>query len=64
MTDGDAAAPVIPPRWCTCGKRLMWCGVREAWVDSAHRTSHDTNGHRERHNTRGMQTKGALEARK
>ena len=51
-----AAPPNIPARWCTCGRRLMWCGVREAWVDTAHRASHDENGKRIPHNTAGKTT--------
>lgn len=47
-------APVIPEVYCTCGKRMYWCGVHESFVDTRHRSSHDDGaGHRIRHNTRG-----------
>lgn len=43
-------APYIAPHWCAaCRKRLVWCGVREQWVDSNHRTSHTMDGHRRPH---------------
>lgn len=56
---GEARVP-IPQMWCTCGKQLYWCGVREAYVDGAHRASHDVpvgNGgrtNRQPHNTQGV----------
>lgn len=63
-----ASPPNVPPVWCTCGKRLYWCGVRELWVDGAHRASHDVptgdpaTGRtvRQPHNTQGVSTLDAL----
>lgn len=57
----DARVP-IPDQWCTCGKRMYWCGVREAWVDASHRASHDVptgNGgrtNRQPHNAHGVKS--------
>lgn len=64
MEDNERApAPTIPPAWCTCGKRLVWCGVREQWVDASHRSSHTgKDGSRRPHNTQGMNVIPKLEA--